>query len=99
MTRSEALTIITNALQAVDDATLEAAAAHIAHHANPTGVTVGDIQEAFVTDSILPRELSARELALIAQSKEDFRLGRTRTHDESVAYVTAELERRLRSST
>jgi hypothetical protein len=97
MTRTEAMAIITYALQTVDDTTLEAAAAHIAKRATPTGVTVGDIQEAFAVESVLPRQLTARELALIEQSKEDFRLGRTRTHEQSVAYVTAELERRLRS--
>ena len=77
MTRTEAITIITKALHTVDDSTLEAAAAHITHVSIPSGLTVGDIQEAFATDSILPRALSAHELALVEQSKEDFRLGRT----------------------
>lgn len=96
MTRTEAITIITNALHTVDDSTLEAAAAHISHVATPTGLTVGDIQEAFATDSVLPRDLTGRELELIAQSKEDFRLGRTRTLAESKTYVDAELDRRRR---
>lgn len=93
MTRTEAITIITNALQTVDDSTLEAAAAHIAV-ATSTGLTAGDIQEAFATDSVLPRDLTARELELINKSKEDFRLGRTHTLAESRAYVDTELARR-----
>jgi hypothetical protein len=100
MTRTEAITIITNALHAVDDSTLEAAAAHIATKAKPSDLTVSDIQQAFAAGSGLPRSLTTRERELIDQSKEDFRLGRTRTLSESKAHVDAELDRRrsLRST-
>jgi hypothetical protein len=96
MTRTEAITIISNALHAVDDSTLEAAAAHIATITKPSGLTVSDIQQAFAAESVLPRPLSTRELELVEQSKEDFRLGRTRTLSESMAHVDAELDRRRR---
>jgi hypothetical protein len=96
MTRTEAITIITNALQDVDDSTLEAAAAHIATVAKPSELTVADIKRAFATKSVLPRPLTTRELELVEQSKEDFRLGRTRTLSESMAHVDAELEHRRR---
>jgi hypothetical protein len=88
MTRTEAITIITKALHTVDDTTLEAAAAHIAHVATP-GLTAGDIQAAFATESVLPRALSAHELALVEQSKEDFRLGRTLSLAELEASLNA----------
>ena len=95
MTRSEAIATITRTLETVDDKTLEAAAAHLS---SLTGspLTVGDLLESLPTDSVLPRALTERELALIEQSRDDFRRGRTRTHDESRAYVDAELERRRR---
>ena len=98
MTRSEAITIINSALAAVDDTTLEAAAAHITTKiaATPSGLTVGDIVDAFATETDLPRDFSPRELELLEQSKEDFRLGRTRSIDESMSYVDAELDRRRR---
>ena len=94
MTRTEAIAIITQSLETVDDTTLECAAAHLAGQAEATGLTVGDIVDAFATDSVLPRALTAREFELIEQSKEDFRLGRTHTPEESEAYVDAELQRR-----
>jgi hypothetical protein len=87
--------IITTALQAVDDSTLEAAAAHISSVAK-SSLTVAEIQLAFATECVLPRPLTTSELELIDQSKEDFRLGRTRTVNESRAYVDAELGRRRR---
>lgn len=96
MTRTEAITIITNALHTVDDSTLEAAAAHIKHVATPSGLTGSDIQSAFATESSLSRDLTPHELKLIEQSREDFRLGRTRSLAGSMAYVDAELDRRRR---
>ena len=63
MTRSEAIAIIERSLASADEAALNAAAELL--------------QAASSAESILPRELTARELARIAQSKEDFRLGRT----------------------
>ena len=96
MTRTEAIAIITKSLDAVDDTTLENAATRLAGQAKATGLTVADIVEAFATNSALPRSLTAGELALIEQSKEDFRQGRTRSHEESMAWVDAELARRRR---
>ena len=75
---------------------LEAAAVHIEAVAKPSGLSVSDIQQAFATESVLPRPLTTRELDLIEQSKEDFRRGRTRTLSESMSYVDAELDRRRR---
>ena len=40
-------------------------------------LTVGDILATTPTDGALPRQLIARELALVEQSHEDFRAGRT----------------------
>ena len=99
MTRTEAMAIITNALHAVDDSTLEAAATHITTVAKPAGLSVADIQRAFSTANELPQPFTTRELELIDQSKMDFRLGRTRSLSESLAYVDAELDRRRRLRT
>ena len=98
MTRSQAIAIITAKLAAADDATLEAAARHLAALDSET-LTVDDVIDSVATNSVLPRPLTPRDLELIEQSKEDFRLGRTRTHDESRAYIDAELERRRRLRT
>ena len=94
MTRSEAIAIITGKLKAADDAILEAVASRMAGADHPP--TTGDILDALPTAGILPRALTARELALVEQSKEDFRLGRTSTPEQSRAWVDAELERRRR---
>ncbi len=56
MTRTEAIAIIEKALVSADEATLTAAAELL--------------QGAAGEPSVLPRALSARELALIAQSKD-----------------------------
>src|SRR6266481_6094124 len=93
MTRSEAIAIITGKLEAADDATLEAVASRMAGADHPT---TGDILDALPNAGLLPRALTARELALVEQSKEDFRLGRTSTPEQSRAWVDAELERRRR---
>lgn len=69
MTRTEAIAIIEKALPSADEATLAAAAELFqATQAEP---------------SVLPRALTARELELIEQSKEDFRQGRTLTSAEA----------------
>lgn len=95
MTRSETIATITKHLETADDATLESVAAHL--EGKPLqAMTVGEALEVFATDSVLPRPLSARELALIEQAKEDFRTGRTHSLEESEAYIDAELERRRR---
>lgn len=88
MTRTEAIAIITNALQTVDDGTLAAAAARLEARATD-GVTASDIHAAFSTNSELPRELTARELALIQQSRGDFRAGRTMSLAELEASLDA----------
>lgn len=95
MTRTEAIAIITAKLEAADDATLEAAVRHLSALAGEA-LTVDDVLECVVTDSVLPRPLTPRELELIEQSKEDFRLGRTYTIDEAETYIDAELARRRR---
>ena len=93
MTRTEAIATITKHLEAADDQLLETVAAHLESKSLPT-MTVGEALETLATDSQLTRSFSPHELELIAQSKEDFRLGRTRTHDESITWVDAELARR-----
>lgn len=93
MTRTEAIATITRHLEAADDQLLETVAARLEGKPLPA-MTVGEALETLATDSVLPRPLTAKELALIEQSKEDFRLGRTRSHDESMAWVDAELARR-----
>ena len=45
-------------------------------------------------DGDLPRELTARELALIEQSKQDFEAGRTYTLDEMDTYLDAAAAKR-----
>ena len=70
MTRAQAISLITERLEALDD----------------EGVaTVADIVQSMATQSVLPRELTPHELALIEQSKEDFRAGRTFTVQEARA--------------
>ena len=82
MTRTEAIAIINASLDAVDDKMLETAAAHLARKIHASAMNVGDIVEAFATDSVLPRALSPRELDLIEQSKADFKAGRTMSSEE-----------------
>jgi hypothetical protein len=89
MTGTEAIAIITRTLEGADDATLTEAAARLAQIAQPADVTASDIANAFTSDSVLPRELTERELALIEQSKEEFRTGRTYTIDELDAFLDA----------
>ena len=67
MNREQALSAINAELAALDDDAVQA---------------VADIVRAMATDSVLPRELTAEELALIEQSKEDFRQGRTYSPEE-----------------
>lgn len=75
MTRAQAIAIIEKSLPAADEATL-AAVANL-------------LQEATSEESVLPRELTARELELIEQSKEDFRQGRTLSSEEYRADMDA----------
>lgn len=81
MTRSEAIATIHKYLDEADDRVLELVASHLAGKPLPT-LTVGQVLEAFATDSALPRPLTDSERALIDTSKADFREGRTLSSDE-----------------
>ena len=70
MNREQALSVIQAQLASLDDDGVQA---------------VADMVGAMATESVLPRELTAEELALIEQSKEDFRQGRTYSLDEARA--------------
>lgn len=73
MTRMQKIEQITSKLAELDDERLQA---------------VADMIEAMdEAESLLPRELSEEELALIEQSKEDFRLGRTLSAEEAWASI------------
>ena len=63
MNRNEAIATITEHLSSLDDDGVQAVADLVTSMA--------------ATDSVLPRDLTPRELALIEQSKEDFKAGRT----------------------
>jgi len=80
MTRSETIAIIEQSLPSADEATLNAA--------------VELFQAARLDESVLPRQLTGREMELIEQSKEDFKAGRTYSMPEARAYIDAELARR-----
>lgn len=73
MTRTEAIAIIEKALPSADEATLAAVAEML--------------QSVAAEPSVLPRELTARERELIAESKADFEAGRTYTSAEVRAYL------------
>ena len=79
MTRAQTIAAINAKLSSLDDDRVQAVAA-----------IVDDI----AADGDLPRALTARELALIEQSKEDFKAGRTYTVAESRAYIDEALTRR-----
>jgi hypothetical protein len=98
MTRDQSLAVIADALAHTDDATLEAAAAHLSVAARRQQPTAVDVVEAMPTDSFLPRNLTAHELALIEQSKADFREGRTYGLENANAYIEAALRKRSREA-
>jgi hypothetical protein len=85
MTRTEAIAIINACLSTLDDARVQ---------------TVADIVEDMATTDDHPRALTPRELALIEQSREDFKAGRTLSTEEARARTLAFLAQRrlLRSS-
>ena len=85
MNREDAIAIITSQLASLDDEEVQAVAGMVQSMAD---------EERESTESVLPRELTARELALIEQSKEDFRLGRTYSSDEARA-ITADFLAKL----
>ena len=79
MTRTEAIATITASLASLDDERVK---------------TVADFVQNVASTDGLPRALTDRELALIEQSKEDFRTGRTFSSAEARAYIDTELARR-----
>ena len=79
MTRIQALAIIAAKLAALDDERV---------------LAVADIVQALDAADDLPRELTAHELALIEQAKEDFRTGRSYSLDEARALTDEFLAKR-----
>ena len=79
MTRPEAIAAIYAKLSSLDDDGVMA---------------VASIVEDIAAAEDLPRALTPRELALIEQSKEDFKAGRTYTVAEARAYIDEALARR-----
>ena len=79
MNREDAIAIITSHLASLDDEEVQAVAGMVQSMAD---------EAPDATESVLPRELTARELDLIEQSKEDFRLGRTYSQGEYEAEMT-----------
>ena len=80
MSRTEAIAVINAQLASLDDERVLTVAGIVADIA---AVNTGTI-----------RPLTARELALVEQSKADFAAGRTSSLEESMTYVSAELARR-----
>ena len=79
MTRTEAIVAINAKLSSLDD----------------DGVlAVASIVEDIAADGELPRALTARELALIEQSKEDFKAGRVVSQEDYRAEMDAFLSQR-----
>jgi hypothetical protein len=68
MIRTQAIAMIEPALPPLDDASIS---------------TVAEIVKDMATGHSLPRQLTARELALIEQSKDDFKHGRPLTIEEA----------------
>jgi hypothetical protein len=79
MTRTEAMTIITAKLASLDDERVQA---------------VAEIVEDIAAGDGMVRQLTAAELALVEQSKADFKAGRTLSIDEARARTDAFLAQR-----
>lgn len=79
MTRAQAIAAINAKLSSLDDERVQA---------------VADIIDDIAADGDLPRALTARELALIEQSKEDFKAGRIVSQEEYRAEMDAFLSQR-----
>jgi hypothetical protein len=79
MTRAQALALINAKLASLDDE-------HV--------MTVAEIVESIDAADELPRELTARERALVEQAKEDFRAGRSFSLDEARALTDQFLAKR-----
>jgi hypothetical protein len=76
MTRTEAIARINARLPSLDDERVQA---------------VADFVEDIAARDDAPRQLTTRELALIEQSKEDFKAGRTYSHDQMIAMLDERL--------
>ena len=85
MTRKEAIAAINAQLTTAPDETVRAIAKLL--------------ESASVEESVLPRPLTPRELALIEQSKADFRNGDTLSPDELEAFLDAAADNRARMRT
>ena len=79
MTRAQAIAAINAKLLSLNDERVQA---------------VADIVDDIAADGDLPRALTARELALIEQSKEDFKAGRVVSQEEYRAEMDAFLLQR-----
>jgi hypothetical protein len=79
MTRAQAIAAINAKLSVLDDERVQ---------------TVADIVSDLAAAGDLPRELTARELALVEQSKQDFAAGRVVTPDDYRAEMDAFLQDR-----
>jgi hypothetical protein len=79
MTRAQTIAAINAKLSSLDDERVQA---------------VADIVDDIAADGDLPRALTARELALIEQSKEDFKAGRVVSQEEYRAEMDAFLSQR-----
>lgn len=84
MARAQTIATITQQLSSMDDEQLAAVADIVADMA--AGEDGGE--------SILPRELTPRELELIEQSKRDFAEGRTLTSEQYYAEMEVFLEQK-----
>lgn len=82
MTRSEAIARINARLSSLDDERV---------------LTVADIVDEIAASDDSSRQLTAHELALIEQSRQDFRAGRTLTLEEARARTDAFLAQRRAS--
>ena len=87
MTQKQTIEQITAKLATLDDEQLQAVAE-----------IVQSMHDDGLQDSVLPRELTDEELALIEQSWEDFRQGRTLKLDAAEARTDALLAERRRTS-
>ncbi len=82
MTRAQAIALIQDKLAALDDGQVQAVAE-----------IVQSMQDDGLEESVLPRELTNDELALVEQSRQDFRQGRTLTAEEAWASIDEALAR------
>lgn len=92
MTRSEAIAIIDKHLDRASDETLAAAAERL-ESMGADLASDDEVVASLLDADCLPRLLTPRELALIGQSKEDFRFERTFTLEEARTALDDSLEK------